>query len=137
MPVAVNIKPHSFPNSVSLKANGVVPLAVLTTRAGEYGLPLAFDAATIDPLTARFGPRDAAWSYSAQATEVHNTGHLEDSYELDDNTRDSDTDMVLHFDNPWSGLTTADTEACVKGQRVGVGGIRYTFFGCDSVVMRP
>jgi len=136
-PVAVNIKPHSFPNSVSLTANGTVPLAVLTTRAGEYELPLAFDATTIDPLSVRFGPRLAAWSDAAQATEVHNTGHLEDSYELDDKTRDGDTDMVLHFGNPQSGLTAADTEACVKGQFVGAGGIRYKFFGCDSVVIRP
>jgi uncharacterized repeat protein (TIGR01451 family) len=137
VPVAVNIKPQSFPNSVSLTADGVVPLAVLTTRAGEYGLPLAFNATTIDPLTARFGPRGAAWSNSAQATEVHNTGHPENSYELDDKTRDKDTDMILHFGNPQSGLTIADTEACVKGQFVGAGGVRYKFFGCDSVVMRP
>jgi uncharacterized repeat protein (TIGR01451 family) len=137
VPVAVNIKPHSFPNSVSLTADGVVPLSVLTTRAGEYGLPLAFDATKIDPLSARFGPRSAAWSNTAQATEVHNTGHLEDSYELDDKTRDKDTDMTLHFGTPQSGLIVSDTEACVKGQFLAAGGVRYKFFGCDSVLMRP
>jgi uncharacterized repeat protein (TIGR01451 family) len=44
VPVAVNIKPGSFPNSINTRRNGVIPVGVLTTKAGEYGTPLAFDA---------------------------------------------------------------------------------------------
>jgi hypothetical protein len=57
VPVALYIKPSSYPNSINLRSRGNVPLAVLTTLAGEYGLPIDFDATTIDPLSVRFGPR--------------------------------------------------------------------------------
>ena len=53
VPVAINIHPGSFKNPFNLKSNGVIPVAVLTTRAGEYRLPLAFDATQIKPLTTR------------------------------------------------------------------------------------
>ena len=53
VPVAINIRPGGYPNSVNLKSN--VTVAILTTSAGEYGLPLAFNATTIDPLSVRFG----------------------------------------------------------------------------------
>ena len=57
VPVAINIHPGSFKNPINLKSSGVIPVAVLSTKVGEYGLPLAFDATKIQPLTARFGPK--------------------------------------------------------------------------------
>jgi uncharacterized repeat protein (TIGR01451 family) len=137
VPVALNIKPASFPNSINLNNRGDIPLAVLTTLAGEYGLPLAFDATSIDPLSVRFGSRAAVWSETGGAFEVHNRGHIEDSYELDEVTRDGDLDMVLHFLTRQTGIMPGDAEACVKGAWTDSGGNVHKFFGCDSVRTVP
>lgn len=137
VPVAVNIKPRSFPNSINVNDRGDIPLAILTTLAGEYGLPLDFDATTIDPLSVRFGPRAAVWPESGGAFESHNRGHIERSYELDEVTRDGDLDMVLHFLTRQTGIVRGDVEACVKGQWIdGLGNV-HKFFGCDSVRTVP
>jgi uncharacterized repeat protein (TIGR01451 family) len=132
VPVAINIKPGGFPNALNL--NGTAPVAVLTTRAGEYGLPLAFDASLIDPLSVRFGPAPLAVGGS---TAIHGTGHLEDARELNEKTRDGDVDMVLQFRVGASGLTPASTEACVRGTFTAPGGAVHEFFGCDSVKVTP
>ncbi|MFC4121385.1 DUF11 domain-containing protein [Nonomuraea zeae] len=133
IPVALNIKPGSDPNSIN-PPNANVPLAVLTTRAGEYDLPLAFDATAIQPLTVRFGPRAAAWAGQATGLEVHERGHVEDSLERGnpERVRDGDSDMVLHFGSGESGLVAGTTEACVKGSVTGEGSNVYRFFGCDA-----
>jgi hypothetical protein len=67
------------------------------------------------------------------ATETHERGHLEDSLELDETTRDGDLDMVLHFRTKATGLSAGGTEACVKGEWTGPGGETFLFFGCDAV----
>jgi hypothetical protein len=134
VPVAINIKPGGFPNAINLK--GTAPVAVLTTRAGEYGLPLAFDATKIDPATVRFGPASLVFS-GGGASAIHGVGHLEDSYELDEKTRDGDLDMVFQFRVADSGLTASSTEACVRGNYAGTDGAVHTFFGCDSVKVAP
>jgi hypothetical protein len=137
VPVAINIKPGSFPNSINPRNNGVIPVAVLTTMAGEYGTPIDFDATTIDPLSVRFGPRDAVWTETGGAFEAHGRGHIEDSYELDEMTRDGDMDMVLHFRTQETGIQAGDVEACVKGDWMDLGGNVHSFFGCDSVRTVP
>ena len=136
MPVAVNIKPGSFVNPINLKSNGVIPLAVLTTAAGEYGLPLAFDATTIQPRTTRFGP-EAVVIAGGGAREAHEQGHIEDAIERSDEiTQDGDLDMVLHYRTQQSRLTGGETEACVRGKFVS-DGVTYTFHGCDLVSFVP
>lgn len=135
VPVAINIKPGSNPNTVKVP-NGGAAVAVLTTEAGEYGLPLAFDATTIEALSARFGPRSSVFAGDGGATEVHREGHLEDSVERGDveRVRDGDLDMVLHFNAGQTGLTESDTEGCVKGSFTDQAtGEEYRFFGCDVV----
>jgi uncharacterized repeat protein (TIGR01451 family) len=137
IPVKINIHPGSFPNSVNTQAKkGVVPVAVLTTDEGEFDLPFAVDATTIDPLSVHFGPADLLLNVDPPggATEAHNRGHIEDSFDMDEVTMDGDLDMVLHFRRPESGIESGDTEACVKGQ---IGAEANTFFGCDSIVTRP
>jgi uncharacterized repeat protein (TIGR01451 family) len=129
VPVAINIKPHSFPNAMNL--NGAAPVGILTTRAGEYGLPLAFDAAHIVPGTVRFGPPSVVLAETGGSAPT--SAHVEDVYELDDRTRDGDLDMVLQFRVADSGLATGSTQACVKGTFVGPGNATFKFFGCDSV----
>jgi uncharacterized repeat protein (TIGR01451 family) len=136
VPVAINIKPKSFPNSIN-PTKDTVSVAVLTTSAGEYGLPLAFDATTIDPLSVRFGPADVVFAETGGAFETHGQGHIERSYELDEKTRDADLDMVLHFKAVQSGIAPGDTEACVKGEWVDGGGNTHKFFGCDSIRTVP
>ncbi|HZD17261.1 MAG TPA: DUF11 domain-containing protein, partial [Actinomycetota bacterium] len=135
VPVTINIKPRSFPNSINLRST--VPVAVLTTEAGEYGNPLAFDATTIDPLSVRFGPPDVVFDETGGAFERHHRGHIEDSFELDERTRDGDLDLVLHFRAAESGLAPGDTVACVKGSWEDGGGNVHKFFGCDSVRIVP
>jgi hypothetical protein len=135
VPIAINIRPHGFPNAINLRS--IATVAALTTAIGEYGLPLAFDATSIQPLTVLFGTEAGLFNTSGSgAPEVHGVGHLEDSYELDERTRDGDTDMVLHFEVSLSGLSVGDTEACVKGKFTS-GSDTFTFFGCDSVIVRP
>lgn len=139
VPVAINIKPQSSPNSINLKDGASsIAVAILTTTAGEYGLPLAFDATTIDPLSVRFGPKDVVFAETGGASERHNRGHIERSYELDETTRDADLDMVLHFRADETGLQPSATEACVKGSWADGGGATHSFFGCDAIrIVQP
>jgi hypothetical protein len=132
VPVTINIQPGGDPNSNQLKSNGVIPLAVLSTKAGEYGNPLAFDATKIDPLSVKFGNANLVKNNIGGASEYHGKGHIENSFELDEKTKDGDKDMVLHFDMKKTGLTTGDTQACIRGEFVKDGNL-YTFYGCGSV----
>jgi len=139
VPAAVNIKPGSNPNSINIPVD-TVAAAVLTTIAGEYGLPLAFDATTIKPLTVKFGEEGPVVAGTGGTTELHQTGHVENSIELPptpagrERIKDGDKDMVLHFASAISGLTTADVKACVKGDFIDPGtGETFRFFGCDAV----
>ena len=134
VPVAINIQPGGFPNSLNL--SGQAAVAVLTTEAGEYGLPLAFDATTIDPLSVRFGPASVLAGPSGGAPEIHAASHIQDARELNEKTRDRDLDMVLHFRVADSGMTLADVEACVIGTFTTTAGT-FTFYGCDSVKVTP
>lgn len=137
IPVALNVKPGSAENPANLRSRGVIPTAVLTTAPGEYGLPLAVDATRIDATSVRFGPERLVFEDLGGAAEDHDRGHVEDSYELDERTRDGDRDMVLHFATQASGLTPTDSRACVLGSLAGPRGERYTFFGCDAVRYVP
>lgn len=134
VPVAINIRPGGFPNPVNIR--GTVSVAILTTSADEYGLPVAFDATTIDPLSIRFGPASVIFDSTAGAAEIHRTGHLEDAYDLDETTKDGDLDMIVHFRAADAGLTSSSTESCVKGT-FDSGGVIYPFFGCDSIKAVP
>jgi uncharacterized repeat protein (TIGR01451 family) len=134
VPVLLNIKPGSFPNSINLGSNGVTPVAILSTTAGEGGTPVSFDATAIDPLSVRFGRRAEIWAESAGASEAHGRGHPERSYELDETTRDGDSTS-----SSTSGpgrMFEADTEACVKGTYTDGTG-PHKFFGCDSIRIVP
>lgn len=133
VPIAINVRPKGFPNTINLNTDAT--LAALTTEAGEYGLPLAFDATSIDPLSVLWGLRSGLFNVATPtgAPEVHEQGHPSDSWELDERTRDGDLDLVLHFKPASSGLDIGDTEACLKGKYDAPDGGRYTFLGCDSV----
>jgi uncharacterized repeat protein (TIGR01451 family) len=133
VPIVINVRPGGLPNSINLNTDAT--LAALTTRAGEYGLPLPFDATRIDVSRTRWGLRSNLFNTTraSGAIEMHNKLHLADSYELDERTQDGDLDGVLHFKPKAAGLTLSTTEACLKGKYVAPNGATYTFFGCDSV----
>ncbi len=133
VPIAINVRPGGFPNSINLNTDAT--LAALTTAAGEYGLPLDFDATQIDVSKTLWGLRENLFNVATPtgAREIHGQGHLERSYELDERTRDADTDLVLHFKPSDSGLTLSSTQACLKGKYLAPDGNWYTFLGCDSV----
>ncbi|NAS25880.1 hypothetical protein GT755_29880 [Herbidospora sp. NEAU-GS84] len=128
IPVTINIKPGSADNKVNLNGNGVVPVAVLTTLAGEYGNPVAFDATRIEAATLRFGP-PATLLAAAGAPEAHGRIHVEKSVEPDERTVDADRDAVTHY--RYDVLSVDDTTACVVGRAAGL-----TFHGCDHVEVR-
>jgi len=134
VPVVINVVPGSERNWVRLR-QGVIPVAVLTTTPGEYGLPLAFDATAIDPLTVRFGTPSEVWAGTG-TPEVHARGHVENAVEPDEATLDGDNDMVLHFLATNTSLQVGDTRACVGGEFAAADGAVLRFFGCDDVVVR-
>jgi hypothetical protein len=134
VPVTLNVVPGSLVNPVNVNP-GAVPMAVLTTIAGEYGNPLAFDASTIQAATVRVGVRDGLVATGAGAPEIHGRVHLEDSLELDEQTRDGDRDGVLHARADQMGIQPNTVEICVRG-RFGPGG-GTSFFGCDHITVVP
>lgn len=107
--VDTDIKPGSEPNSINLKSNGIIPVAILTTPS--------FDATQVDVTTVKFGPD--------QAQETHGKGHLED---IDS---DGDLDLVLHFKTQETGIENGDTQVCLTGATLEGTSIE----GCDLVRM--
>lgn len=132
VPIAINVRPGNQFNRVNLDGNGVIPVAALTTEAGEYGLPIAFDATLIEPDTVRFGESAAVYDQTGGAPAHNGLFHVLDTHELDDKTKDGDDDMRFGFRTSDTGLDSADTEACMRGEYLD-GGVLYSFFGCDVV----
>jgi len=142
VPVAINIRPGVNPNWVNIPLD-VVPAAVLTTNAGEYGLPLAFDATTIQPQTVHFGPRRLVYPNTGGSPAVQERGVVVTVPERGtgpvEPVIDLDPDMLMLF-NAWtSGLDRTDTEACIKGSYTDrATGQTYRFLGCDTVrILQP
>jgi len=108
IPVDVDIKPGSWPNSINTKNQGAIPVAILGTDV--------FDVTNVDVSTLAFGPGGAA--------PVHDpAGHYEDV------NVDGFTDLVSHYPTQETGLQVGDTEACITGETLD--GIPIE--GCDAV----
>jgi uncharacterized repeat protein (TIGR01451 family) len=137
IPVAINIKPGNRHNQIP-PGSGTINVAILTTEVGEYDLPVAFDATTVQPLTVRFGQEDLVWTETGGALDRNEKDLIKDAQEqFDDRTKDGDDDMVLGFDRSLTGLTALDTQACVKGLFEDDDGDLHKFFGCDFVAILP
>ncbi len=105
--VAIDIKPGSYPNSINLGSQGVVPVAVLTTAE--------FDASTVDPATVVFaGAAPLRWA-------------------MEDVDYDGDLDLIFHFKTQELNLGLTDTEATLVGETFG----GQTIQGTDSVNIVP
>ena len=134
VPVTINVHPGSATNPINL--NGAnVPVAVLTTRAGEYGNPLAFNATTVVVAATRFGSPDILLR-NGGVPEIHDRIHQEDSLERDERTRDGDLDAVLHFGPPRDALVPGDTTGCVFGKFTSGPSTQLSFYGCDTVTVK-
>jgi len=94
IPVSIDIKPGSFPNSINPRSRGKIPVAILTTAT--------FDATTVDPTTVLFGQT------GTEAAPVHAA--------LQDVDRDGDTDMILHFNTQDTGILCGDISASLTGE---------------------
>jgi probable HAF family extracellular repeat protein len=92
--VVIDIKPGSAINSVYLKSEGVIPVAILTTDD--------FDASTVDRDTVLFGVT------GNEASPVHSA--------LSDVDGDGDMDVIFHFNVMGTGLALGDTVAYLKGE---------------------
>ncbi len=117
IPVSIDIKPGSFPNSINLKSEGVLPVAILTTSD--------FNALEVDKATARLGdPR-----LSGTAAPIRSTAEDVDG--------DGDLDLLLFFRIPDlasnGALDANSTEAVLTGATYG--GIPIS--GSDSVRIVP
>jgi hypothetical protein len=135
-PIAINIRPGTAFNQINVGSAKVVPVAALTTDAGEYGLPTAFDASTILPDTLRFGTAHEIWTAVGGAPLHNGVFQLRDSFEPDDRTRDRDRDLIAYHRISQTGILDGDLEACLGG-RYEEGGQVFTFFGCDAVTTIP
>lgn len=92
--VAIDVKPGSFPNSINLKNEGRIPVAVLSTPT--------FDASSIDPKSIRFGAGgDEAQPMSSTLSDVNGDGRR---------------DFVAQFSTKATGLACTSASATLKGK---------------------
>lgn len=103
--VSIDIKPGDYPNTINIKSEGNVPVAILSE--------LDFDATTVDPSTVIF----------AGASALRIGGGPEDV------NGDGLMDIVLHFKTQDLDLQPGDTEAFLGGKTFD----GLEFAGCDSV----
>ena len=107
VPILIDIKPATFPNSINPNSKGKIPVAILTTDT--------FDATSVDPATVLFG------AAGDEAAPVH--------FAMEDVDGDGRADMVLHFMTQDTGITCETASAYLTG--VVFGGHRVK--GSDSI----
>lgn len=93
VPVMIDIRPTTFPNSINPRSKGKIAVAILSTRS--------FDAATVDPTTIRFGVT------GIEAAPVHSA--------MEDVDGDGHIDMILHFITQDTGITCGNVSASLTG----------------------
>jgi hypothetical protein len=93
VPILIDIKPGTFPNSINPKSKGKIPIAILTTSS--------FDANMVDPTTILFGVT------GIEAGPVH--------YAMEDVDGDGDLDLILHFWTQDTGITCGNASASLTG----------------------
>jgi len=113
LPVIIDIKPGSDPNSINLGSKGGIPVGVFS---GTYA-DVVFDASTIVGSSLVFEGTGIA----------HGDSHVEDL----DGT--GSLDSVSHYRTQPTSLTDSSVEGCLTGATSG--GIEFT--SCDSVRIVP
>ncbi len=85
--VSIDIKPGSYPNSINMGSNGVIPVAFLTDEA--------FDASTIDPATVTLRGEDFSDGLVKLRGKKDAPVPMSNLTDVDD---DGDLDLVVHLE---------------------------------------
>lgn len=93
MPISIDIKPATFPNSINPRSKGKIAVAILTTDS--------FNATAVDPATVLFGVT------GIEAAPVQSAAEDVDG--------DGDIDLILHFVTRETGITCGDASATLTG----------------------
>ena len=117
IPVSIDIKPGSFPNSINLGSQGTVPVAIFSAPA-----PNLFDATTVDPT-----------SVSLAGASVALKGKGTPMASVQDVNGDGLLDLVVHVSTQALQLSDGDTQAILTGQTFSGQQIQ----GSDSVRIVP
>jgi len=95
IPVPIDIKPGSDPNSINPGDKGLIPVAILNDASWT---PYYIDPTLVDPSSAVFGPNEASpvrWHY-------------------EDVDKDGDIDLILFFNTQETGIKIGDTSATLN-----------------------
>jgi hypothetical protein len=115
VPVAIDIKPGSYPNSINLGSHGNVPVAILSSAE--------FDATTVDPTTVTLA--NAAVKLKGKGTPMASA---------EDVNGDGLLDLVVHVSTDALDLTDSDEEAILRGE---VFGGALVVVGSDTIRVVP
>ena len=114
VPVSIDIKPGSDPNSINPKSRGVIPVAILSSSTFD-----AFVSVDTTSLTfGRTGNENSLVFCNGSPTNVNG---------------DAFPDLMCHFDTQQTGFQSGDTTGKLKGKTVGGTPIE----GTDSVRIVP
>jgi hypothetical protein len=116
-PVVIDIKPGSYPNSINLSANGLLPVAVVATPD--------FDASLFQPEMAHLSDANTAMD------EVC-SGAMPVRWLISDVNKDGKADLVFFFNIQDLDLTPASTAAVFMAHG-SYGGATLHIMGTDTV----
>jgi len=109
--ITIDVKPGDEQNVVNPKSKGVIPVAILTTDS--------FDATTVDPSSAYFGPNGVeALELKAALEDVNGDGQL---------------DMLLFFATQQTGIQCGDSVCILNAKTTGGADLQ----GTDSIRTVP
>ncbi len=121
IPVTIDIKPGSYPNTIKLSSSGLVPVAVLTTDT--------FDASLFMPEMAHL--KDASAGMAAGCT-----GAMAVRWDREDVNGDGRMDLVFFFRAQDLTLTTSSTAASLMAHGSYNSTVEH-IMGTDSVRVIP
>ncbi|MBI4463638.1 MAG: hypothetical protein HY647_02940 [Acidobacteria bacterium] len=114
LPVSIDIKPGEAANTINLKSNGTILVAILSSSS--------FGATTVDPATVTLA-----------GAPVATLGKGTPMFSFADVNRDGRLDLLLHFRTQDLQLISTSTEAVLKGKTFSGQIIR----GIDSIRLVP
>jgi hypothetical protein len=114
IPVSIDIKPGSFPNSINIGSKGGVPVALFSTST--------FDATTVDPTTV---------TLASAPVKLKGKGTPQASFE--DVDGDGLQDLVVHVDTTSFEISDTDEVASLEGLTFG----GTSIMGSDTIRVVP
>jgi len=114
IPVAIDIKPGSFPNSINPKSRGTIPVGILSSST--FDAPTSVDRTSLT--FGRTGNEQSLAFCNSSPEDVNVDGFL---------------DLVCHFNTQQTGFQAGDTAGALKGKTV----TGTPIIGTDSVRIVP